>query len=71
MQRRFEYVGGASAKFWEITQVLTEVNVRYGRMGTNGQQQTKSFEDTETAKRHAEKLIGEKIRKGYVECVAN
>ena len=71
MQRRFEYVGGSSAKFWEITQVLTEVNVRYGRMGTNGQQQTKSFADTAAAKRHAEKLIGEKLRKGYVECVAS
>jgi predicted DNA-binding WGR domain protein len=68
MTRRFEFVGGSSAKFWEITVAGSDVTARFGRMGTDGQVQTKSFGTGEAAERHAEKLIAEKTRKGYVEC---
>ena len=67
--RRFEFVGGSSAKFWEISVNGNDVTVRYGRIGTSGQEQTKSFSDAEKAKKHAHKLIAEKTGKGYVECV--
>lgn len=61
--RYFEYVGGNSAKFWEVSVSGCDVTVRYGRIGTNGQTSTKSFKDDEKANQHAEKLID----KGYQE----
>ena len=42
----------------------------YGRLGTEGQQQTKLFADAVAATRHAEKLIGQKLAKGYQEAAA-
>ncbi len=69
--RRFEFVGGTSAKFWEIRLAGTAVTVRFGRLGTEGQMQAKTFPSPEAAYRHAEKVIAEKNRKGYVECAAH
>jgi len=65
MTRRFEYVGGNSEKFWEITVAGTDVTVCFGRVGTKGQTQTKSFADSAAADKHTEKLIAEKLAKGY------
>ena len=65
--RRFELVEGKSAKFWEISTSGSDVTVRFGRLGTNGQTQTKTFGDAAAAQRHADKLIEEKTEKGYVE----
>ena len=65
--RHFEYVGGSSRKFWEISISGNSSTVRFGRLGTAGQSQTKSFTDESSAKREAEKLIAEKLRKGYTE----
>jgi predicted DNA-binding WGR domain protein len=42
-------------------------NVRFGRIGTPGQSQTKAFADEAKAKREADSLIAEKLKKGYVE----
>jgi predicted DNA-binding WGR domain protein len=69
MTRRFEFIGGGSAKFWEAVVSGCDVTVRYGRLGSDGQSLTKTFADVEAAQRHAEKLIGEKLKKGYKECV--
>ena len=66
-KRYFELVDDKSSKFWEISTSGTEVTVRYGRIGTTGQTQTKTFGDDPAAQRHAEKLIEEKTAKGYVE----
>jgi predicted DNA-binding WGR domain protein len=66
-KRRFEFVGGGSDKFWEVEVHGKEVTVRFGRRGTNGQTQTKEFADEAAAQKHADKLISEKIGKGYVE----
>lgn len=70
MTRRFEFVGGTSAKFWEVVVNGSDVTVRYGRLGTDGQTQTKSFVNAAKAQQHADKLIGEKLKKGYQECAA-
>ncbi len=68
MQNRyFEFIGGNSCKFWRITVAGCDVAVRYGRIGTDGQSKTKSFDDNAAATRHAEKLIAAKIKKGYAE----
>jgi predicted DNA-binding WGR domain protein len=69
-KRSFEVVGGPSAKFWEIEVSGSEVTVRFGRIGSPGQTQVKSFADGTAAAKHAEKLIAQKTGKGYVEAVA-
>ncbi len=70
MSRRFEFVGGTSAKFWEIDHSGKDVTVRYGRLGTEGQSQTKSFATDQKAQEHADKLIESKVAKGYQECTS-
>ena len=37
MKRYFEFIGGSSAKFWEVVVSGNEVTVRFGRIGTEGQ----------------------------------
>ncbi len=70
MKRYFEFVDDKSSKFWEIAQNGTDVTVRFGKIGTNGQTQTKSFADADAATKHAEKLVEEKTGKGYKETEA-
>ena len=70
MKRHFEFIGGSSAKFWELTVAGCNVTVCFGRIGTEGQSQTKSLADTAAAQQHATRLVCEKIKKGYVEKVA-
>ena len=65
--RRFEFIGGSSQKFWEISVSANSFTVHFGRIGTAGQSQTKLFADREKAKREADKLITEKVKKRYVE----
>ncbi|OJT19996.1 hypothetical protein BO221_32890 [Archangium sp. Cb G35] len=65
--RRFEFVEGSSQKFWEIELQGTEFTVRWGRIGTNGQTQQKSFANTAKAQAEHDKLIAEKQKKGYSE----
>ena len=67
MIRRFEFVGGSSLKFWKFDLVDCDFTVRYGRLGSFGQSQTKSFADPAAARQHAEKLIEQKLAKGYYE----
>jgi len=65
--RRFEFVGGGSQKFWEISVDGKALTVRFGRLGTRGQEQNKTYSDESKARREADKLIQEKLRKGYSE----
>ena len=70
LTRRFEFVEGSSSKFWEITTNNREVTVRYGRIGANGQSQTKSFTSEAAATEHAQKQVASKLAKGYRELAA-
>jgi predicted DNA-binding WGR domain protein len=66
--RYFEFSEGTSRKFWEIKVTKTgTVDVRWGRIGAEGQSQTKTFPGEYTALRHARKLIRSKRDKGYQE----
>ncbi|MGE3407558.1 MAG: WGR domain-containing protein [Pirellulales bacterium] len=67
MHRRFEFVGGSSAKFWEVSVAGSHVTVRFGRIGADGQTQTKYLANDQQAQQHAEKLVSQKLAKGYVE----
>lgn len=69
MKRHFEFVGGNSAKFWEVAVAGCNVTVCFGRIGTTGQEQTKTLADATAAQQHANKLVAEKIKKGYQEIV--
>ncbi|MDP2369284.1 WGR domain-containing protein [Rhodoferax sp.] len=61
----FEFVDEKSSKFWEISGAECRVDVRYGKIGTTGQSQTKEFGDATAASVHANKLVLEKLAKGY------
>jgi predicted DNA-binding WGR domain protein len=65
--RRFELMNGSSRKFWEITQSNHSVTVRFGRIGTIGQSQTKTCSTESEARTEIESLIAEKLKKGYSE----
>ncbi|HEX9997057.1 MAG TPA: WGR and DUF4132 domain-containing protein [Abditibacterium sp.] len=66
-QREFTYSDGKSDKFWNIAIDGESFTVSYGRSGTTGQTQTKSFDSENAAQSAADKLIAEKLKKGYVE----
>lgn len=65
--RRFEFVEDNSDKFWELTLSESQVTVCFGRNGTTGQRESKTFADAATAQKHADKKIAEKLKKGYRE----
>jgi predicted DNA-binding WGR domain protein len=65
--RRWELVADGSAKFWEIGRNGTEVTVRYGRLGSAGQTKVKDFTTDALAVAHVDKLVAEKVKKGYGE----
>ena len=65
--RRFEFVGGTSSKFWEISQSGSEVTVHFGRIGTKGQSQTKDLGSWDAAADRVRVLVKEKLREGYSE----
>jgi predicted DNA-binding WGR domain protein len=71
MQRRLEFVSGSSAKFWEVRVQGSEVLIRFGRIGAEGQRQTLVFSSPAEALRQAEKRVQQKLDKGYreVACV--
>src|SRR5262249_14740820 len=68
---RFEFSMGGSDKFWEVELKGSQLTVRFGRMGTNGQTQTKDFPSDAAAEKEYKKLIAEKLKKGYVELSAS
>ncbi|MET3987050.1 WGR domain-containing protein [Streptomyces sp. PvR034] len=61
--------GGGAHKFYEVTVDGTDVSVRYGRIGADGQLQNSSFPTIEKARPAAAKKVGEKVRKGYAPAV--
>lgn len=61
----FEFKDDRSSKFWEITLDGDSHTVRFGRIGTAGQSLTKSFPDHESARFDCDRLIREKMAKGY------
>ena len=64
---RFELSEGTSNKFWEIAVEGSSTTVRFGRLGTDGQVQTKDHGAPDKARAAAEKLVAEKTKKGYLE----
>jgi predicted DNA-binding WGR domain protein len=65
--RRFECIEGTSKKFWEISVDGAVQVVRFGRLGTDGQRDEKKLGSPADAKASAEKLVAQKVKKGYRE----
>jgi predicted DNA-binding WGR domain protein len=61
----YEFKDAKSAKFWTIIQNGTEYTVCYGKIGTDGVEQTKEFASDETCKKAYDKLVAAKVKKGY------
>jgi uncharacterized protein (TIGR02996 family) len=68
--RTFVFTDDKSNKFWNIDLQGTSFTVTFGKVGTKGQTQTKEFADEETARKAHDKLVAEKLGKGYVETTA-
>jgi uncharacterized protein (TIGR02996 family) len=68
--RTFEFKDSKSNKFWNIELEGKSFTVTFGRIGTDGQTQTKDFPSEAAAKAARDKLVAEKLGKGYVETTA-
>jgi predicted DNA-binding WGR domain protein len=67
MKKYLKYIDGNSDKFWQIEVTGLEYTVTYGKNGTSGTSQTKSFSTDEECLKSAEKILAEKVKKGYSE----
>ncbi len=65
--KTYIYQDEKSHKFWAVEQQRNELHINWGKVGTNGQSQVKSFADAAAAEKAELKLIAEKVKKGYVE----
>jgi predicted DNA-binding WGR domain protein len=63
---RYEFVEGSSSKFWDIQLDGTSFYTTYGKIGTDGQTSMKEFDSEAKARKEYDKLIGEKVKKGYL-----
>lgn len=64
-----EYIDSStnSSKFWRIERDGVNVTTTWGRIGTAGQNQDKSFSSEAAAQDFTDKKISEKLMKGYVD----
>jgi predicted DNA-binding WGR domain protein len=67
LERSLRYTDGTSDKFWMIQLEGSNHTVQFGRYGTTGQVQTKEFPTEAAALKSYEKLVAEKLKKGYIE----
>ena len=67
MKRRFVYQDAKSDKFWDIEFEGTTQTVVYGKTGTTGREAVKEFATPEECTKESEKLITQKLKKGYTE----
>ena len=71
MKRFFINQNDLSDKFWNIEYEGEEQIVHYGKIGTAGREMTKKFASEEECQKESEKLIAQKMKKGYVEVSPN
>jgi predicted DNA-binding WGR domain protein len=62
---RYEFSEGTSNKFWQIDLSGKSFSTTYGKIGTAGQTTVKQFKTDADAKKEYDKLIAEKVKKGY------
>jgi len=62
---RYEFSEGTSNKFWEISLKGVAFTTTYGKLGATGQATIKTFKSDADAKKEHDKLVAEKVKKGY------
>ena len=62
---RYEFSEGSSNKFWDINLSGKSFTTTYGKIGSNGQTTIKTFKSDADAKKEYDKLVAEKVKKGY------
>ena len=62
---RYEFTEGSSNKFWEIKLSGASFTTTYGKVGSSGQTTLKTFSSEAAAKKEHDRLVAEKIKKGY------
>lgn len=62
---RYEYTEGTSSKFWEIEVAGAAYTVKWGKIGGSVSSSTKKYGDAAAAKKESDKLVKEKLGKGY------
>lgn len=65
--RRFEYIQGNQAKFWEVARRGATLTISSGRIGGSAKTRTKQLADYMAAEQEFDRLIRDKLRRGYVE----
>lgn len=65
MQTYLEFIDGSSHKFWSIRTENNAFTIVFGKVGTAGQTQKKTFATPDEAEKQAEKQAASKIKKGY------
>ena len=70
MNATLELVEGTSSKFYSLTLEKTALTIVFGRIGTQGQTQTKTFKTAEEARKEYDALLAAKRKKGYADKVA-
>lgn len=63
--QRFEFIGGTSRKFWEVAVDGNLLVTHWGRLGHKGNITAKPFVSAAQAREAEEKIIEEKLEKGY------
>lgn len=66
-KKSLHFVDAKSDKFWWIETLESEFVVNFGKTGTSGRYQIKEFDSDEACEKEAEKLIVQKMKKGYTE----
>ena len=66
MKHHLTFKDDKSDKFWQIEISGSSFTVTYGKTGTAGTSQVKNFSSEEECQQEAEKLLNEKLKKGYV-----
>ena len=65
--RRFEFIGGTSAKFWEVTVDDMIVSAEWGRIGKTSRTKEWYFGGHQEAVSYAKRQMRSKRSKGYIE----
>ena len=71
MKRNFIYQEELSNKFWDIEYSGKEQKITFGKIGTKGRETIKEYSNEQECVKESEKLIAQKIKKGYVEINEN
>jgi len=65
--RRFEYIHGNQAKFWQVERKGAVLTVASGKIGKSPKTRTKQLDDYMAAEQEFDRLIRDHLRRGYVE----